>query len=136
MENGKGLLMKGCASANLKKTFFLVCFLAVHGFSAAQNSGGEPYTFLRKYIACSQSDLAALQRGVPLAKVLQTDDPNEVAIFGAIRVQVPAEFFLQQYRDIVHFKWEKRSSRLKSSRIHPALRTWGLSHWTSRRRTL
>jgi hypothetical protein len=70
----------------------------------AQGSSEEPYIFLRKYVGCSQSDLSALSRGEPLAKILQTDNPNEVAVFGAIRVNVPAEFFVQKYRDIVNFK--------------------------------
>ena len=88
------------------------CFLAwVLVFCAppaiAQGFGEEPYIFLQKYVGCSQSDLKGLKRGEPLAKILQTDNPSEVAVFGAIRVNVPAEFFVQKYRDIANFKKSK-----------------------------
>ena len=87
----------------------------------AQGSDEESYTFLRKYVGCSQSDLSALSRGEPLAKILQTDNPNEVAVFGAIRVNVPAEFFVQQYRDIANFKKSKEVLQIGKFAQPPAL---------------
>jgi hypothetical protein len=114
--------MESSDAGFLKRCCFLVWVLASCVPPAvAQGSDEEPYTFLRKYIGCSQSDLSALSRGEPLAKILQTDNPIEVAVFGAIRVNVPAELFIQKYRDIVNFKKSKEVLQIAKFAQPPAL---------------
>ena len=60
---------------------------------------GEPHTFLRTAAGFSAADLAALDRGEPLAKVLDTDK-REIALVGAIRVKSTRERLFGEYRDV------------------------------------
>jgi hypothetical protein len=62
-------------------------------------AAGEPHTFLRTVAGFSASDLAALDRGEPLAKVLDTDR-REVALVGAVRVSATRDRLFDQYRDV------------------------------------
>jgi hypothetical protein len=60
---------------------------------------GEPHTFLRTAAGFSAADLAALDRGEPLARVLDTDK-REVALVGAVRVKSTRERLFDEYRDV------------------------------------
>jgi hypothetical protein len=63
-----------------------------------ESAGREPYRFLRTS-GFAPADLDRLDRGEPLARVLDTDK-REVAIVGAIRIAAPRERLLDRYRDI------------------------------------
>jgi hypothetical protein len=76
--------------------------IAVHAFAVrAQPAAGasEPRAFLRTVARFSPSDFAALDRGEPVARVLDTER-REVAIVGAIRIKAPRERLLDRYRDV------------------------------------
>jgi hypothetical protein len=73
-----------------------VTALTRHGTPA---SASEPHTFLRTVAGFSPSDLAALERGEPVAKVLGTER-REVAIVGAIRIKAARERLVNRYRDV------------------------------------
>lgn len=60
---------------------------------------GEPHAFLRTAAGFSASDLAALDRGEALAKVLDTDK-REVALVGAVRVKSTRARLFDEYRDV------------------------------------
>ena len=60
---------------------------------------GEPQTFLRTTAGFSAADLAALDRGEPLAKVLDTDK-REIALVGAVRIKSTRERLFAEYRDV------------------------------------
>lgn len=64
---------------------------------------GEPHQFLRTVAGFSTSDLAALDRGEAIAKVLPTDN-REIAIVGAVRVKAPRDRLFDQYRDVAGLK--------------------------------
>lgn len=106
--NVMGYVME-CLAASILKKCRLLGFILIFSAPAvgAQEFTQEPYTLLQKYIGCSKSDLAALKRGEPLVKIMPAGDPIEIAVFGAVRVKVPAEFFLQKYRNIGQFKRAK-----------------------------
>ncbi len=70
----------------------------------AQAQNAEPQEFLRKFIHLEASDFAALDKGSPLAKMLVSTQPTEVAPFGIIRVRISRDRFLEKYRDIENFK--------------------------------
>jgi hypothetical protein len=73
--------------------------------TAAQTPARWPIDgFLREYARASAADLAALERGQPVVRTLDTGDSREVAVVGAIRLEVPKEFFLERFRDIVNTK--------------------------------
>lgn len=61
--------------------------------------GGEPHQFLRTVAGFSASELAALDRGEAIARVLPTDK-REIAIVGAVRVKAAHERLFEQYRDV------------------------------------
>lgn len=63
----------------------------------------EPHAFLRSAAGFSAGDLAQLDRGEPIARVLDTDR-REVAIVGAVRVAAPQARLFERYRDISTFK--------------------------------
>ncbi|PYR78430.1 MAG: hypothetical protein DMF86_05880 [Acidobacteria bacterium] len=72
---------------------------------AARND--EPYRVLRAVGGFSASELEGLERGEPLAKVLDTDR-REIAIVGGVRINAPFDPLFEGYRDV---------SRLRSSHI-------------------
>ena len=72
--------------------------------ASAQTGADEPATFLRKHGALSATESAALDRGEPVSKLLQSKNGSEVASLGVGRVAVPLDFFLDEYRDIAAFK--------------------------------
>jgi len=63
----------------------------------------EPHTFLRAVAGFSPADLAQLDRGEPLARVLDTDK-REVAVVGAVRITASQARLFERYRDISSLK--------------------------------
>jgi hypothetical protein len=70
----------------------------------AQAPQPEPYTFLRKQLAFSPTELATLETGQILVKLPKTPETREVAAFAIMRLDVPTDFFVERVRDIVNFK--------------------------------
>lgn len=70
----------------------------------AQTPHPEPQTFLRRQVGFSPADLEALEAGQILVKLPKTPETREVAAFAIMRLDVPADFFLERVRDIVNFK--------------------------------
>lgn len=64
---------------------------------------GEPHTFLRKVAGFTDADIAELERGEPLARVLDTDR-REVAIVGAVHINARRDRLFDRYRDISSLK--------------------------------
>lgn len=62
-------------------------------------ASADPHKLLREIAAFSPADLARLDRGEPIARILDTER-REVAIVGAVRIQAPRERLLARYRDI------------------------------------
>jgi hypothetical protein len=79
--------------------------VAVAAAGLAQNSPavGEPQKFLRMVARFSEADIASLERGEPVAKVLDTDR-REVAVVGAVHINAPRERLFERYRDISSLK--------------------------------
>jgi hypothetical protein len=63
----------------------------------------EPHTFLRTVAGFSPDDLARLDRGDPIARVLDTDR-RQVAIVGAVRITASQTRLFERYRDISSMK--------------------------------
>src|SRR6266545_4142969 len=63
----------------------------------------EPYTFLRTVAGFSPADLAQLDRGEPIARVLNTDK-REVAVVGAVRITASQARLFERFRDISSLK--------------------------------
>jgi hypothetical protein len=81
----------------------LVIFLAILStctvIAVAQDSAAEFHELLREQSLFDAADFAALQQGKPVVKLLPAQDKREVAVSGLVNVKVPAEVFLQSYRE-------------------------------------
>jgi hypothetical protein len=77
--------------------------LAADGAAVSRGAGSEPQQYLRSVAGFSASDLAALDRGEAIARVLPTDK-REIAIVGAVRVKAPRDRLFDQYRDVAGLK--------------------------------
>lgn len=77
----------------------VACGAAVAGWQPLAVQPAEPHRLLRTVAGFSPADLAQLDRGEPIARVLDTES-REVAIVGAVRIQAPRDRLLARYRDI------------------------------------
>jgi hypothetical protein len=75
--------------------FILSCSVS----ALAQNSEDEFHRILQERVAFDQADFVALQQGQTVVKLLPVQDKREVAVSGVVKVQVPAEVFLQSFRE-------------------------------------
>ena len=80
----------------------LICSLSV--LLVAQIPQPEPETFLRKQLGFTASELGNLERGDIIVRLPKTTETREVAAFAVMRLDVPAEFFVDRVHDIVNFK--------------------------------
>ncbi len=65
----------------------------------AQSSVAEFQKLLRERLAFDETDITALQQGRTVIKLLPAQDKREVAVSGLVRLQVPADVFLQSFRE-------------------------------------
>jgi hypothetical protein len=65
----------------------------------AQNSVASFQNILREKAAFDESGFAALEQGQTVVRLLPVQDKREVAVCGLVGVQVPAEVFLQSFRE-------------------------------------
>jgi len=86
-------------------TMAAIMALAVAVGASSQNSSavGEPQKFLRMVAKFSETDLATLEQGNPIARVLDTDK-REIAVVGAVHINGPRERLFDRYRDIPGLK--------------------------------
>ena len=70
--------------------------------AAAPLPGQTPATlvrFLRQSIGLDSAQLAALERGTPVVKVLDTKNPRDVAVFGIITADVSRQTYVARLQD-------------------------------------
>ena len=63
----------------------------------------EPYTFF-KHIGLKDDEIASIELGKALARVLPTPAPSEVAIFGAIYINTSPEDYLKLMQNLHSFR--------------------------------
>ena len=89
----------------LRRMLTLIVFTAIASLSPdlalAQNSVSEFYNILRQKVAFNESDLTHLGQGQPVVRLLPVTDKREVAVCGLVNVQVPAQVFLQSFRESI-----------------------------------
>jgi hypothetical protein len=64
---------------------------------------GGAQQFLRSVAGLGPAQIQTIERGEPLAKVLDTDR-RQIAILGAVRIKAPRERLLDRYRDVTSLK--------------------------------
>jgi hypothetical protein len=67
--------------------------------SLGQNSVEDFHNILRKKLTFDESDLAALQGGNTVVKLLPIQDEREVAVAGSVGLQVRPQVFLESFRE-------------------------------------
>lgn len=60
--------------------------------------------FLRRDVALSAREIAALERGEAVTKAIDTRETREIELFAAVRIDAPRRQFVDAYRDITRFK--------------------------------
>jgi len=70
----------------------------------AQAPQAEPYSFLRKHLAFTPAELITLENEKIIVKLPKTPETREVSAFAIMRLDIPADFFVERVRDIVNFK--------------------------------
>ncbi len=81
--------------------FFTLCAILALSTNIilAQSSAAEFQELLRGRLAFEEIDIAALQQGQTIVKLLPVQDKREVAVSGLVRLQVSADVFLQSFRE-------------------------------------
>lgn len=77
--------------------------LGVAAGSSAQPEG-EPHRFLSTHGTLTPAELASLDGGGVVVKLLPTSGKGEIAVLGAARIRATTEFFLRMYSDIERFE--------------------------------
>jgi hypothetical protein len=65
----------------------------------AQNTVAEFQKILREKAAFAENDFVALKRGETVVKLLPAQDKREVVVSGMVRLNAPAELFLNSFRE-------------------------------------
>jgi hypothetical protein len=60
----------------------------------------EPYTFFKQYIGLNDDEIADIQKGKAVTKVLSSPTPSEVAVFGAVYVRGSMDGYLKAAQDV------------------------------------
>lgn len=60
----------------------------------------EPFKFLREYVGLNDDQIAAIRGGKAIARILDSRTPDEVFVFGAVRVQSTPEDYLKLASDV------------------------------------
>ncbi len=93
-----------CAQGRMCQSVFHLVLLLIIFQSAQAQSGTEPQTFLQKHTGFSMADLAAVDRGQAVARLLKFSSKTELAAAGVVRVRIPLEDVVDRFRKIEEFK--------------------------------
>jgi hypothetical protein len=93
-----------------RRTKAVLLWLAVFATQACAQEG--PATVLEKCCAISAQDLAALNKGHALGRLIKFGDDADIAIMGAIRLTIPKGAYIDWYRRVENYKY---SSMIKEA---------------------
>ena len=82
----------------------LALALAISEVLSARAQGTVDALPMEEFLPLAKSDRTKLLAGKVLVKTLASKSGREVGVAGVVRLNVPPEFFLGQYRDIAAFK--------------------------------
>lgn len=66
----------------------------------AQLPAGEPARFLQRYVGLTAAQAEQARRGIVVTKVLASGDPEEIALFGIVAVDVPRSEIVRRMQDL------------------------------------
>ena len=81
--------------------------IAIAGDLVAANTEAaqrEPHAALKRHVGLTDAELREMEQGKVIAKVLETDNKNEVAVFGAVWIEATIDRFVRWQKDIETFE--------------------------------
>jgi hypothetical protein len=63
-------------------------------------AGREPFTFFKESIGLADDQIAAIQSGKPVTKVISSKTPSEIAVFGVIYINASPEEYLKAAQNV------------------------------------
>ena len=78
--------------------------LGAAGAAPASRQEAAARNALQSCAGFGDDEARKLQDGNPASRTLPARDRHEIAVAGAIRIDIPAQFFVEQMRDIESFK--------------------------------
>lgn len=72
------------------------------GVLRAQEPPPELATFLRQRIGLDQGQLAAIERGEAVVRILESPSQRDLAVFGIVTVAVPRQFYVSRVQDFAN----------------------------------
>lgn len=72
--------------------------------ASAQNLPDRFQNLLQKQMSVSDANLASLERGVAVTKLLKPGAKKEIVALGIVRVNAPGDLFIDKFRHIADFK--------------------------------
>jgi hypothetical protein len=89
---------------HVSRGVFWTCFLAILAPSVAPAQEAPPRPFLRKVIQLDDAQLAAVEKGEVVTKMLPTTDKPEIAAFGVVKTAGTVDQLLTLARDVKKFR--------------------------------
>ena len=86
------------------RAVFWTCLLGILAPSAAMAQEAPPRPFLRKVIQLDDAQLAAIEKGEVVTKILPTTDKPEIACFGAVKTTGTVDQLIALARDVRKFR--------------------------------
>lgn len=92
------------------------------GLAASVPSHDGTARFLASVFDITPSDLGHLNAGRVVSRTLPAKDSREMAVFGAVKIKIPAEYYVQQFSDIARFKRDEAIAQIGAFSDPPHLR--------------
>jgi hypothetical protein len=84
----------------LRSALVLVAALFALSLRAADDQSAEPFKFFKEYVGLSNEQIESIRGGKAIAKILDSRTPDEVFVFGAVRVDTTPEKYLKMASDV------------------------------------
>jgi hypothetical protein len=68
--------------------------------AAAMGPSVEPFKFFQQYVGLTGDQVSDIRNGKPIAKILESETPDEVFVFGAVYVKATPESYLKMASDV------------------------------------
>ncbi len=93
-----------CVRTNTVRALISLLTIILVAQSTNAQSTPDLQNILHEKAALDEADFGELQRGEPVVRRLPPNHRQEVSVYGLVRVQAPAEVFLQSFRDTMATK--------------------------------
>jgi hypothetical protein len=82
----------------------LLAVLSLHCLDVVVSAQRSPHDALRKHLGFTEADLQSIERGEVVARILETNHENEIAVVGVVWIDAAPESFVARQKDIEKFE--------------------------------